>query len=159
MGSRKSPTSLLVGGGVGFEDKTVEFLGLSFLTLSFQRKFQTKWNLAPQPWKNCATPHETSKSKNQDFLNHHCPRYANSFLIEFALEFPHSFFQYTPKKFQVFNPPPVWIFFWNTSSCYATKVVIWLFGWNSPVHWAIPEKIQTGGGYGGYTFLKNPWNF
>ena len=57
------------------------------------------------------------------------------------------FFQYTPKKFQVFNPPPVWIFFYNTFSCHATKIVIWIFGWNSPAHWAIPEKIQTGGGW------------
>ena len=54
------------------------------------------------------------------------------------------FFQYTPKKFQVLNPPTCLEFFWNSSNCHATKIVIWLFGWNSPVHWAIPEKLQTG---------------
>ena len=92
-----------------------------------------------------------------------------TFLITTALEMPALFliglwnfhiifFQYTPKKFQVLNPPPVWIFFWNTSSCHATKIVIWLFGWNSPVHWAIPEKIQTGGGWWIY-FSENPLEF
>ena len=43
--------------------------------------------------------------------------------------------------------PPVWNFFqlvWNSFNCCATKIVIWLFGWNSPVHWTIPEKLQTG---------------
>ena len=36
------------------------------------------------------------------------------------------------------------IFFWNSFNCCATKIVIWLSGWNSPVHWTIPEKLQTG---------------
>ena len=40
--------------------------------------------------------------------------------------------------------PSVWNFFWSSSNCCATKIVIWLFGWNSPVHWTITENLQTG---------------
>ena len=69
------------------------------------------------------------------------------------------FFQYTPKKFQVLNPPTCLEFFWNSSNCHATKIVIWLFGWNSPVHWAIQKKNPNRWG-GGYAFLKTPfWKF
>ena len=153
MGSKKSPTSLWQWERWWVEDKTVELLCLSFLTLSLE-EIPNKWSLAPQPWKNGVTPHGTSK--NQDILDHHCPM-PTLFLID-LWNFHIIFFQYISKKFQVFNPPPVWIFFWNTCSCHAAKVVIWLFGWNSPVHWAIPEKIQTGGVWWIY-FSEKPLEF
>ena len=80
-------------------------------------------------------------------------------IFNLPLEFSHLFFQYTLKKFQVFNPPPVCIFFWNTSSCYATKIVIWFFGWNSPVHWAIPKKNTNRWGLVDILFWKPPGIF
>ena len=68
------------------------------------------------------------------------------------------FFQYTPPKISSLQPSPYLDFFWDTSSCHATKIVIWLFGWSSPVHWAVPEKIQTGGGWWIY-FSENLLQF
>ena len=53
-------------------------------------------------------------------------------------------FNIPPRNFKSSTLLPVSNFFWNSSNCHATKIVIWLFGWNSPVHWAIPEKLQTG---------------
>ena len=61
------------------------------------------------------------------------------------------FFQYTPLKKNMSSTfLLVWNFFWNSSFAIAIlklshKTVIWLFEWNLPVHWDIPEKIQTGG--------------
>ena len=76
------------------------------------------------------------------------PGNANS-SFNWPLEFPQYNFSIYP---QGFNPPPpptpiVWKFFWSSSNCHSSIIVIWLFGWNSPVHyWAIPEKLQTGRG-------------
>ena len=51
----------------------------------------------------------------------------------------------TPRSFKFSTLSLIWNFFWNSSNYHATKIAISLFGWNSPVHWAIPEKIKTGG--------------
>ena len=70
------------------------------LSLSlYPDKFQTKWSFATQPWKNCATPHWTSKAKSQDFLGH--PGNANSF-FNWPREFPHYIVSTYPQE--ISNP-------------------------------------------------------
>ena len=72
------------------------------------------------------------------------PGNANSF-FSWPLEFPQYNFSIYPQEISGFQPSP--LFFWNSSNCHASIIVIWLFGWNSPVrYWTIPEKLQTGGG-------------
>ena len=121
---------------------------MDFLGLSLQ-KFQIKWSFAPQPWKNCYTAWNFQDQKARLSST---PLVMLIFFFFFFFDlwsFCSIIFQYTPKKFQVFNPPPppVWNFFRSSSSCHASIIVIWLFGWNSPVrYWTIPEKLQTGGG-------------
>ena len=75
------------------------------------------------------------------------PGNANSF-FNWPLEFPQYNFSIHPQEVSGLQPcPPVWNFFWSSSNCHASIIVIWLFGWNSPVrYWTIPEKLQTGGG-------------
>ena len=84
------------------------------------------------------------------------PGNANSF-FNWPLEFPQYNFSLYPQEISGLQPsPPVCNFFWSSSNCHASAIVIWLFGWNSPFrYWAIPEKLQTGGGER-YTFLKRP---
>ena len=92
------------------------------------------------------------------------PGNANSF-FNWPLEFPQYNFSIHPQEVSGLQPcPPVWNFFWSSSNCHASIIVIWLFGWNSPVHyWSIPERLQTGKGVRGVgvgggvgIFLWNP---
>ena len=78
------------------------------------------------------------------------PGNANSF-FNWPLEFPQYNFSIHPQEVSGLQPcPPVWNFFWSSSNCHASIIVIWLFGWNSPVHyWSIPERLQTGKGVRG----------
>ena len=91
------------------------------------------------------------------------PGNANSF-FDWPLEFPQYNFSIYPQEISGLQPSlSVWNFFWSSSNCHASIIVIWLFGWNSPVHyWSIPERLQTGkgvrgvGGRGVGIFLWNP---
>ena len=86
------------------------------------------------------------------------PGNTNSF-SDWPLEFPQHNFSMHPQEISGLQPsPPVWNFLWRISNCYASIIVIWLFGWKSPVcYWAVPEKLQTGGGGRGWVGILF-WN-
>ena len=132
------------------------FVIFSFVILILLEEIPDKMKLSPSTLeKLCYTPWNF---QNQDLLDHHCPRNANSFLI-YVWNFHICFFNIPPRNFKSSTLPLFGFFFWNTSSCYATKIVIWFFGWNSPVHWAIPKKNTNRWGLVDILFWKPPGIF
>ena len=149
---KKSSKTLVVGGvgGWGQNCGIFRFVIFNFILLE---EISDKMKLSPSTLeKLCYTPWNFQKPRlSRSPLPWKC-----QFFFNLPLEFSHLFFQYTPKKFQVFSPPHVWIFFWNTYSCYATKIVIWFYGWNSPVDRAIPKKNTNRWGLVDIIFWKAP---
>ena len=114
-----------------------------FVTLSLAvRNFLGKIKFTPQPWESSTTPHGTCRAKNQDLFITLGKAIFFIYLIDL---WNFHIINITPRSFKSSTLSLVWNFFWNSSNCHATKIVIWLFGWNSLVYWAIPEKIKTGG--------------
>ena len=137
MGSRKSPTSLWEREGWGVEDKTGIFR-IAIFNFILRRNFRQNEPWPLNPGKIVLHPMELPKTK--------------TFLITIALEMPILFlltsgisklyfFSIWGRSFMSSTLPLFLNFFWNTSSCHATKIVIWFFRWNSLVQWRIPEKI------------------
>ena len=129
------------GGGEGVEDilfwkEIVEFLGLLLLRNSRQNEA-----LPLSPGKVVLNLMERPGPKTKTFLI--TPGNANSF-FNWPLEYPHYIFEMYPQESS--SPQPCLEFFWNSSNCHATKIVIWLFGWNSPVHRARKTPNRWGGG-------------
>ena len=123
--SRKSPTSRERGRGedIGYFKKEKNCGLFRFVT----PEIPDKMKLCPSALEKLLHRMELPGPKSKTFFN--TPGNANFFFFFFFFDlwsFCSIIFQYTPKKFQVFNPPPppVWNFFRSSSSCHASIIVI-----------------------------------